>query len=54
MAPDWYGIGSERDQMQSVNSLIPKPPKFNWDQFMEHGSNVLRFAARLVEAKGCR
>jgi len=54
VAPDWYGIGSERDQMQSVNSLIPKPPKFNWDQFMEHGSNVLRFAARLVEAEGCR
>lgn len=54
VAPDWYGIGTERDQMQSVNSLIPKPPKFGWEQFMEHGSSALRFAARLVPEHGCR
>jgi len=54
VAPDWYGIGTERDQMQSVNMLIPKPPRFDWDQFMEHGTHQLRFAARLVADQGCK
>lgn len=52
--PDWYGIGTERDQLQSATMLIPKPPKFNWAQFMAYDGEVMRFAARLIEADGCK
>jgi len=52
VAPDWYGIGTERDQMQSVNLLVPRPPRPDWSQFMRHGGETLRFAARLTEGPG--
>lgn len=32
VAPDWYGIGKEADQMQNVLHLIPKPPQGNFKQ----------------------
>ncbi|CAG9467861.1 unnamed protein product [Pedinophyceae sp. YPF-701] len=52
VAPDWYGIGSERDQMQSVLRLVPKPPKPSWTKFLNYDGVALRFVGRMVDMEG--
>jgi len=49
---DWYGIGTERDQMQNVMRLIPKPGKPDWPKFRDYDGVVLRSIVKMVPQDG--
>jgi len=53
--PPYNGFGSDDDSLGNCLSLIPKPPRRNFAQFMEldkagYDGHVLRFLARLQQA----
>jgi EF-hand domain-containing protein 1 len=50
---DYLGIGSEEDTLQNVLHLVPKPPVTDYHYYNENQGVTLRFAARMVPAKGC-
>ncbi|KAE8299783.1 EF-hand domain-containing family member C2 [Larimichthys crocea] len=51
--PPYNGFGSEEDSLSSCKGLLPKPPKADFQKFMEKDrcgldSNVLNFRAKMV------
>ena len=47
IVPPYNGFGSEEDSLGSCTSLIPKPPKKNFQKLFAYDNIVLRFGARL-------
>ena len=52
VVPPYNGFGSDEDSMTNCLSLLPRPPKRDFAQFMEldkagYDGHVLRFLARL-------
>eukprot|EP00056_Hartaetosiga_gracilis_P007727 m.111589 g.111589 ORF g.111589 m.111589 type:complete len:601 (-) comp12765_c3_seq3:128-1930(-) len=43
--PPHSGFGSEEDSLTSVNQLIPKPPKKDFQRWFKEGNNSLQFKA---------
>eukprot|EP00792_Barthelona_sp_PAP020_P006588 TRINITY_DN3031_c0_g1_i1.p1 TRINITY_DN3031_c0_g1~~TRINITY_DN3031_c0_g1_i1.p1 ORF type:complete len:522 (+),score=173.25 TRINITY_DN3031_c0_g1_i1:274-1839(+) len=50
--PPHQGIGTEEDSLQNVNHLIPKPPKRDFVKFLKMDGKILRFKAKIQNAKG--
>lgn len=48
--PPYTGFGEEADSLASFYSLVPKPPKKDFNKFMKNDRKVLRFSARLARA----
>ena len=48
--PPYTGFGEEADSLASFYSLVPKPPKKDFNKFMMNDRKVLRFSARLARA----
>jgi len=48
--PPYTGFGDEADSLASFYSLVPKPPKKDFNKFMMNDRKVLRFSARLARA----
>lgn len=46
--PPYNGFGSEEDSIQNVCSLVPKPPKKDFQKLMQNDTLVLRFSATLL------
>jgi len=46
--PPYNGFGSEEDSLMNCLSLIPKPPKIDFDNWVKNNGIVLRFVCRLI------
>jgi len=44
--PAYNGYGTEQDSLGSCTHLIPKVPKKNFEKFINHASEILRFKAK--------
>lgn len=42
------GIGSEEDTLQNVYQLTPKPPRSDFNHFVQNDGKALRFGAKLL------
>ena len=45
---DCTGIGSEEDTLQNVYQLTPKPPRSDFNHFVQNDGKALRFGGKLL------
>ncbi|KAK9830736.1 hypothetical protein WJX74_004568 [Apatococcus lobatus] len=47
--PNVLGIGSDEDTLQNVYQLTPKPPRSDFNHFVQNDGKALRFGGRLLQ-----